>query len=101
MKLSEEERTLVAQLLKRENLYYRLRYGNLILGISCLVIAFGGFSYLMSLSRDAAMRFGNHPIMYLLGIIGGVGIGMAYRGWKGNPQTKLLLSITEKLDGKE
>lgn len=98
MNLSENDRLLLARLIKVEGNLYRMRYANLGLGILCLIIAFGGLAFLFTLSREKAMDFAAHPIMYLLAVGGGVAIGWSIRGWKGNAATMLLISIAKKLD---
>jgi hypothetical protein len=99
MRLSENDRMLLDRLIKGEDLFRRLRYVNLLLGVLCLLIAFGGFAILFFLSREKAMVFATHPMMYLLAVCGGVGIGWSIRGWKGHAGNGLLISLAKKLDG--
>ena len=99
MRLSENDRVLLDRLIKGEERFRQLRYLNLALGILCLLIAFGGFALLFFQSHEKAMEFADHPMMYLLALGGGVGIGRSIRGWKGDAGNRLLISLAKKLDG--
>jgi len=99
MRLTENDRLLLERLIKEEERYRRMRYVNLALGILCLLIAFGGFTVLFLQSHEKAMKFAAHPMMYLLAIFGGVGIGWSIRGWKGHAGNGLLISLAKKIGG--
>lgn len=98
MKLSDQEKEYLRALNNLEQTNYRLRYVFLALGIACIVISLGGYLFfLFSLDRSVFDKIGSHPMFYLLGIAGGVGIGMAIRGWKGNAVRRLLIKVVEEL----
>ncbi|WP_339847775.1 hypothetical protein [uncultured Halopseudomonas sp.] len=97
MNLTEQEQRHLENLKKTEESFYRWRYLNLGMGVISLLLAFGGLLFLSSLSSELGARFGNHPMFYLLAILGGVGIGLAVRGWRGNSANRLLIAVLEEL----
>ncbi len=98
MNLSDKEIEYLRKLKSTEQTYYRFRYVFLALGIACIVISLGGYIFFLT-SQDSATfeKFRSHPMFYLLGIAGGLGIGIAVRGWKGNAAHRLLIKVVEEL----
>jgi hypothetical protein len=98
MNLSEKEIEYLRSLKSTEQTFYRLRYVFLTLGVICIVISLGGYLFFLT-SQDSATfeKFRSHPMFYLLGIAGGLGIGMAVRGWKGNAAHRLIIKVVEEL----
>jgi hypothetical protein len=98
MKLSDQEKEYLRGLKNLERTNYRLRYIFLALGIACIVISLGGYLFILTSQNSAALeKLQSHPMFYLLGIAGGLGIGMAIRGWKGNATHRLLIKVVEEL----
>jgi hypothetical protein len=93
--MSPQDQKFLQRLIALEEAAYRFRYVALALGIVCLVIALGGYALLFSISKDKATHFGSHPLFYLLGVGGGLGIGYAVRGWRGNPANRLIISLAK------
>jgi hypothetical protein len=102
MKLSGQEKEYLRGLKNIERTGYRLRFVFLALGIACIVLSLGGYLFFLTAEDKATFeKIRSHPMFYLLGIAGGLGVGMAVRGWKGNAAHRLLIKVVEELKDDE
>lgn len=102
MKLTNKEQQYLEKLIKRENQYFRLRYINMALAILCILLAFGALTFFIFFNEGLLFKqYSSHPMLYLLFVVGGIGIGHAIRGWRGDPVSKLLIKVVEELSEKE
>ncbi len=98
MHLSEKELRHLERLKKTQRHIYKMRYVFLFLGVLLITLGFGTFFYFLSLpDKVLYKRFANHPMFYLLMGAGGVALGYAIQGWRGNSVYTLLIRVIEEL----
>jgi hypothetical protein len=99
MHLSEKEIEHLERLKKSQGYIYKMRYVFLFFGVLLIILSFGSFFYFFSLpDKSLYEKFANHPMFYLLLGVGGVAIGYAYQGWRGNSVYTLLIKVIEELN---
>lgn len=102
MNLTDKEKEYLNSLKKLEEQHFRLRYINLAISATSLSLSFGLLIFFINHNDVAFVKwYANHPVFYLLCIVGGLSLNRAIRGWRGDPSTKLLIKVTEELNNNE
>lgn len=98
MKLTEKEIKHLENINKNQRNLYRMRHyflsvGVILIGLGLVPTIF----FWLQGNMVQVNKFTSHPSFYLLPISGGIAIGYAIQGWKGNSVYILLSRVVEEL----